>query len=53
MVSLGRGLMDDARLIDEPSPGLAPKISKNLIDALMQIHIRNGAMVIANIIFVT
>jgi branched-chain amino acid transport system ATP-binding protein len=49
MVSLGRGLMDDAKLllIDEPSLGLAPKISKALIEALMQIDIKNGAMVIA------
>ena len=49
MVSLARGLMDDAKLllIDEPSLGLAPKISKGLIDALMQIDIKDGAMVIA------
>ena len=49
MVSLGRGLMDDAKLllIDEPSLGLAPKISKGLVEALMQIDIKNGAMVIA------
>jgi branched-chain amino acid transport system ATP-binding protein len=49
MVSLGRGLMDDAKLllIDEPSLGLAPKISKALVEALMQIDIKNGAMVIA------
>lgn len=49
MVSLARGLMDDARLllIDEPSLGLAPKISKGLVEALMRIDLRDGAMVIA------
>jgi len=49
MVSLGRGLMDDARLllIDEPSLGLAPKISKGVVEALMRTDIRDGAMVIA------
>ena len=49
MVSIGRGLMDDAKLllIDEPSLGLAPKISKGLVEALMQIDLRDGAMVIA------
>ena len=49
MVSLARGLMDDAKLllIDEPSLGLAPKISKGLVEALMQIDIKDGAMVIA------
>ena len=49
MVSLGRGLMTDATLllIDEPSLGLAPKISKGLVDALMRIDIKDGAMVIA------
>ena len=49
MVSLARGLMDDAKLllIDEPSLGLAPKISKGLVEALMRIDIKDGAMVIA------
>lgn len=49
MVSLGRGLMTDARLylVDEPSLGLAPKISKAMIEALMRINLDQGAMVIA------
>ena len=49
MVSLARGLMADATLllVDEPSLGLAPKISKGVIEALMQIDLRDGAMVIA------
>jgi branched-chain amino acid transport system ATP-binding protein len=34
-------------LIDEPSLGLAPKISKGLLQALMQIDLKDGAMVIA------
>ena len=49
MVSLARGLMADAKLllVDEPSLGLAPKISKGVVEALMKIDIRGGAMVIA------
>jgi branched-chain amino acid transport system ATP-binding protein len=49
MVSLARGLMADASLllVDEPSLGLAPKISKAVIEALMQIDLHSGAMVIA------
>lgn len=49
MVSLARGLMADAALflVDEPSLGLAPKISRAVMDALMRIDLRDGAMVIA------
>jgi branched-chain amino acid transport system ATP-binding protein len=49
MVSLARGLMADSvlLLIDEPSLGLAPKISKSLIEALNRIDLRQGAMIIA------
>ena len=49
MVSLARGLMADASmvLVDEPSLGLAPKISKAVVEALMGIDLREGAMVIA------
>lgn len=49
MVSLGRGLMADASLylIDEPSLGLAPSISKGLIAVLSRIDLHEGAMIIA------
>ncbi len=49
MVSLGRGLMCDAALflVDEPSLGLAPKIGKAVMDALMDIELGSSAMVIA------
>jgi branched-chain amino acid transport system ATP-binding protein len=49
MVTLGRGLMSDAKLflVDEPSLGLAPKISQSLIDALSRVDLTDGAMVIA------
>jgi branched-chain amino acid transport system ATP-binding protein len=49
MVSLGRGLMADAKLllVDEPSLGLAPKISRSVIDALLNIDLADAAMVIA------
>jgi branched-chain amino acid transport system ATP-binding protein len=49
MVSLARGLMTPAKLylVDEPSLGLAPKISQSVVDALMRIDIGQGAMVIA------
>ena len=49
MTSLGRGLMGDATvyLVDEPSLGLAPKISRAVIDALKKVDLKDGAMVIA------
>jgi branched-chain amino acid transport system ATP-binding protein len=49
MVSVGRALMADARLylIDEPSLGLAPKISQRVVDALIDIGLDGKAMVIA------
>ena len=41
MVSIGRGLMGDASLylVDEPSLGLAPKIGKSVIEALMDVEL--------------
>lgn len=49
MVSIGRGLMADASLflVDEPSLGLAPKIGKSVINALMDIKLGDSAMIIA------
>jgi branched-chain amino acid transport system ATP-binding protein len=49
MVSLARGLMADAvlYLVDEPSLGLAPIVSRAVVDALLKIDIEQGAMVIA------
>jgi branched-chain amino acid transport system ATP-binding protein len=48
MVSIGRMLMSEATLylIDEPSLGLAPKISKRVMDALWALPVE-GAMIIA------
>ena len=49
MVSVGRALMVDASLylIDEPSLGLAPKISTSVIDALFSLPKDGRGMVIA------
>jgi branched-chain amino acid transport system ATP-binding protein len=49
MVAIGRGLMAEASLflVDEPSLGLAPKIGKSVLDALMDIDLGESAMVIA------
>lgn len=49
MVTLGRGLMADVKLylVDEPSLGLAPKISRAVIDALGKVDLSDGAMIIA------
>lgn len=49
MVSIGRGLMADVDLflVDEPSLGLAPKIGKSVVDALMAVELGSSAMVIA------
>ena len=49
MVSIGRGLMTDAKLylVDEPSLGLAPKISQSVMEALLSLDIKDSAMFIA------
>lgn len=48
MVSIGRMLMSEARLylIDEPSLGLAPKISERVMHALWSLPV-DGAMIVA------
>ncbi|MEL7466582.1 MAG: ATP-binding cassette domain-containing protein [Pseudomonadota bacterium] len=48
MVSIGRMLMTEARLylVDEPSLGLAPKISQRVMEALWSLPVE-GAMIIA------
>lgn len=48
MVSIGRMLMAEARLylIDEPSLGLAPKISERVMEALWSMPV-TGAMIVA------
>ena len=49
MVSIGRGMMADAKLYlaDEPSLGLAPKIGIAVMEALLEIDLEASAMIIA------
>jgi branched-chain amino acid transport system ATP-binding protein len=49
MLSVGRGLMADARvyLVDEPSLGLAPGIGTSLVRTLMELDLEGGALVLA------
>ena len=49
MVSIGRGMMADAKLYlaDEPSLGLAPKIGIAVMAALLKIDLQESAMIIA------
>ena len=39
--------MSNCYLVDEPSLGLAPKISRAVIDALAKVELSDGAMVVA------
>jgi ABC-type branched-subunit amino acid transport system ATPase component/branched-subunit amino acid ABC-type transport system permease component len=49
MVSIGRGMMSEAKLYmaDEPTLGLAPKIGKGVLEALLKIDLKDSAMIIA------
>jgi branched-chain amino acid transport system ATP-binding protein len=49
MVAIGRGLMADASLylVDEPTLGLAPKIGKGVLDALLSVNLGQSAMIVA------
>jgi branched-chain amino acid transport system ATP-binding protein len=49
MVTIGRGLMTDAKLYlaDEPTLGLAPKIGIGVMETLLKIDLKNAAMLIA------
>ncbi|MGI9413235.1 MAG: ABC transporter ATP-binding protein [Hyphomicrobiales bacterium] len=49
MVAIGRGLMAEAKLylVDEPSLGLAPKIGKGVLDALLSLELGEASMIIA------
>jgi len=49
MVSIGRGMMSEAKIYmaDEPTLGLAPKIGKGVLEALLKIDLKDSAMIIA------
>ncbi len=49
MVAIGRGLMVEAALylVDEPTLGLAPKLGKGVLEALLDVQLGKSAMVIA------
>ena len=52
MVAIGRGLMADADvyLVDEPSLGLAPGLAARMIDALLSLELKGGAMLLATLV---